>query len=140
MRTSIKTTDTTDTDEPKDHFPALGVDRNATHKVLRAAYYTRTKNFHPDKGGGPVVFERPAAAWEVLGDSAKHGCHDRGEQEPPSDRAVLQGLMSKLFPVRHWGELSQLHDTTQNFPNTAKQVASALVTSNQPTHKTDKNS
>jgi DnaJ family protein A protein 2 len=98
--------DTTDTDEPKDHHAALGVDRNATRKALRAAYYKHAKKFHPDKGGDPVVFERLAAAWEVLDDSAKRGCYDRGEQEPPSDRVVLQDLMSKLFPVRHWGELS----------------------------------
>ena len=102
--------DTTDQDDPIDHHQALGVeDRNATQKELKTAYYQLAKKSHPDKGGDRVVFERIAAAWEVLGNPAKRGHYDRGEQGPPSERVILQNFMSKMFPgSENWGELSKM--------------------------------
>lgn len=53
-----------------DSYSILGIEHDATIAEIRAAYYKRALEVHPDKAGGcKTKFQRLVAAFEFLSDS-----------------------------------------------------------------------
>ena len=59
------------TAKPFDPYGDLELERDATPEQIKKAYYRLSKNYHPDVGGDPEVFQRIARAYEVLSDPDK---------------------------------------------------------------------
>lgn len=54
----------------KDYYKVLGIDRTASSKEIKAAYYKLAKKFHPDRNPGRIVenkFKDITEAYKVLG-------------------------------------------------------------------------
>jgi DnaJ-class molecular chaperone len=49
-----------------DHYLVLGVPSTVDQRGIKKAYYTKSKEFHPDKGGDPVLFNKINVAYRVL--------------------------------------------------------------------------
>jgi len=62
-----------DFDPDKDYYKILGVNKSASDKEVKIAYYKLAQKFHPDKTGGKTEakFKEISSAYEVLGDSSK---------------------------------------------------------------------
>ena len=65
----------------KDYYQALGVDRGADEKAIRAAFRKRAKEMHPDVNrddpGAEEKFKDLNEAFEVLSDTEKRKMYDR---------------------------------------------------------------
>ena len=59
-----------DFDPKKDYYSILGVNKNATEKEVKIAYYKMAQKYHPDKTGGKTTekFKEISNAYEVLSD------------------------------------------------------------------------
>jgi curved DNA-binding protein CbpA len=70
----------------KDPYAALGVTRGADADVIKAAYHSLLKKYHPDKAGkDPAAIEKffeIRAAWECLSDSHRRDPVDRDAPGP----------------------------------------------------------
>ncbi len=68
-------------------YEVLGIDRDATHARIRAAYRRAVMKHHPDKGGDPKKFEEVQKAHEVLTDPDRRAHYDAtgdmGEAKAP---------------------------------------------------------
>ena len=65
-------------DPRKDYYKALGVDKNATEKELKVAYYKLAQKYHPDKSGGnEAKFKDISNAYSILGDKGKRQMYDQ---------------------------------------------------------------
>uniref|UniRef100_A0A1I7XVH9 J domain-containing protein n=1 Tax=Steinernema glaseri TaxID=37863 RepID=A0A1I7XVH9_9BILA len=63
----------------QNHYEILGIDRTATTKEIKAAYYKLSKKYHPDTGGtkeDAEKFQQVASAYEVLGSEDKRRAYD----------------------------------------------------------------
>ena len=64
------------------YYDILGIDRNATHDEIKAAYRAMAAKYHPDRNPGSAsetneIFKRVNRAYEVLGDPIKRAVYDR---------------------------------------------------------------
>jgi curved DNA-binding protein CbpA len=64
-----------------DLYEVLQVDRAAEPEVIRAAYRTLARKYHPDFGGDPRQMASINEAWAVLGHPARRAAYDA---EPPA--------------------------------------------------------
>ena len=83
-------------------YETLEVDKNATAKEIKKAYFRLSKTHHPDKGGEEHKFKEIAAAYEILSDPEKRKAYDKygleGVDDDP-DAAAARGedLFSMFF-------------------------------------------
>lgn len=65
----------------RDYYKILGVNRNATAKDIKTAYYNLAKTHHPDTNksnkGAAANFQEISEAYEVLGDVGKRRLYDK---------------------------------------------------------------
>ncbi|KAJ1832229.1 hypothetical protein LPJ63_003699 [Coemansia sp. RSA 2711] len=71
----------------ENHYVVLGIPQKATYKEIKQAYYTLSRQIHPDKQAVAASAERLAqrkiefhqlsVAWEVLGNAARRQEYDR---------------------------------------------------------------
>ena len=78
---------------PTDPYRVLGVNPQASHGEIKAAYRALVKRHHPDAGGDPAAMLAVNAAWEVLGDRQQRIRldelrRDRGRASSASARAT----------------------------------------------------
>lgn len=82
-------------------YEVLGVDRDADHKTIKAAYRRRAKTAHPDAGGDPAAFEELRMAFDVLSDPALREHYDAtgeiGTKEPDNETAQAVGILATVF-------------------------------------------
>jgi len=79
----------------KTHYETLGVSREASPEVIKAAYRALARRLHPDRTGGDPKKEerlrRVNAAYEVLGDAGRRAAYDErlrlGAEDPESPMA-----------------------------------------------------
>jgi curved DNA-binding protein CbpA len=71
-----------------DLYEVLQVDRAAEPEVIRAAYRTLARKYHPDFGGDPRQMASINEAWSVLGDPARRAAYD---SEPQALDAKMAG-------------------------------------------------
>jgi curved DNA-binding protein CbpA len=60
----------------RDLYEILQVHPRAEAEVVRAAYRTLARKYHPDHGGDAVRMTQINDAWDVLGDPARRGVYD----------------------------------------------------------------
>jgi len=53
-------------DKYKNYYGILGVNRTATPKEIKLAYYAISKEHHPDKGGDEDIFKEITEAYKIL--------------------------------------------------------------------------
>jgi len=61
----------------KDYYEILGVERNATEKDIKSAFYKLAHKYHPDKGGDEKKFKEINEAYQVLSDKEKRAQYDQ---------------------------------------------------------------
>lgn len=50
----------------KNYYSLLGVSNDSDSKKIKKAYYSLSKDHHPDRGGDPISFSKIAEAYEIL--------------------------------------------------------------------------
>jgi molecular chaperone DnaJ len=66
--------------EKRDYYDVLGIDKNADDAVIKKAYRTLAKKYHPDvstESDAEAKFKEVQEAYEVLSDSQKRSQYDR---------------------------------------------------------------
>merc|ERR1712226_532023 len=58
-------------------YETLEIEKNATAKEIKKAYFRLSKTHHPDKGGDEHKFKEIAAAYEILSDEEKRKSYDK---------------------------------------------------------------
>ena len=58
------------------YYGVLGIERTATAKEIKKAYFNLAKQYHPDKGGSPQLFHRVQRAYETLSDDKLRARYD----------------------------------------------------------------
>ena len=83
-------------------YETLEVEKTATQKEIKKAYFRLSKQHHPDKGGEEHKFKENSAAYEILSDEQKRAAYDKygleGVDDDP-DAAAARGedLFSMFF-------------------------------------------
>ena len=83
-------------------YETLEVEKTASQKEIKKAYFRLSKLHHPDKGGEEHKFKEIAAAYEILSDEQKRAAYDKygleGVDDDP-DAAAARGedLFSMFF-------------------------------------------
>lgn len=76
-----------------DHYRLLQVRRDASHKVIAAAYRRLIKDAHPDAGGDDDVARQLNRAYEVLSDPVSRRAYD-ATLPPESGYPSLSGAVA----------------------------------------------
>ncbi|CAJ1406155.1 unnamed protein product [Effrenium voratum] len=92
-------------EDPKGHYKALQLTRDASIAEVHKAYRRRALETHPDKGGSEQAFRLVREAFELLSDVAKRRAYDgsggevSGDFEEESDgaKSVLAALLMNLL-------------------------------------------
>jgi len=63
----------------KDLYKILGVKKKDTKAIIKKAYYSKSKEHHPDKGGDAELFNMISTAYKILIDDEKRARYDNGE-------------------------------------------------------------
>jgi len=75
----------------KDYYAILEISRSASPEVIRAAYRTLAKRYHPDNAdtGNPTMFRAVKEAHDILNDQAQRALYDAQSQNgfPGNGRA-----------------------------------------------------
>jgi curved DNA-binding protein CbpA len=66
----------------RDYYEVLQVHPRAEAEVIRAAYRTLARKYHPDHGGDPARMIALNDAWDVLGDPSRRAEYDTARQVP----------------------------------------------------------
>jgi len=61
----------------KDYYKILGVEKNATDKEIKNAFYKLAHKHHPDKGGDEKKFKEINEAYHILSDKQKRAQYDQ---------------------------------------------------------------
>lgn len=61
---------------PDDPYLELGVPFGSDRRAIRAAYLTRARRLHPDRGGAVADMARLNAAYELLTDAQRRAAYD----------------------------------------------------------------
>jgi curved DNA-binding protein CbpA len=81
-----------------DPYAVLGVPRTATADEIKAAYWSRAKDTHPDLGGDRTEFERVKLANTILADEERRAKYDRtGEVDDSVPENPLSGPLGCLL-------------------------------------------
>jgi len=83
-------------------YETLEVEKTATAKEIKKAYFRLSKLHHPDKGGDEHKFKEIAAAYEILSDEQKRKAYDKYglegvEDDPEAAAARGEDLFSMFF-------------------------------------------
>lgn len=80
------------------HYESLGVDQKATPDQIKAAYRSKAREKHPDKGGSSEDFAPIAKAYEVLSDPERRLLYDTtgGDHRPPIEIEVQNALLAVI--------------------------------------------
>lgn len=82
----------TKVDLGEDLYSMLGVDKKAPVSEIKRAYYKLSKEFHPDVGGDPEVFQKLSQAYNILSDEGKRAQYDAGANPDDLSRDRLDEL------------------------------------------------
>ena len=83
-------------------YVVLGIPPDASAEVIRSAYRTLAKAYHPDRVGsaGTTRFREIAEAYRVLSDPESRGAHNRElHLSRPDERLIVEPLRSEPPPA-----------------------------------------
>jgi curved DNA-binding protein CbpA len=97
------------------HYQVLGVDPGASARDIKAAYRSKARSAHPDKGGSSEEFAPIARAYEVLGDPDRRLLYDATglDQEPDLAAAVRNTLMQAFHQALNDPACGQVVDAVR---------------------------
>ena len=78
-----------------DYYEVLQVSPRAEAEVIRAAYRTLARKYHPDHGGDAGRMIALNDAWDVLGDPARRATYDASRGSSPSRPAPAAAPQSQ---------------------------------------------
>jgi len=79
------------------HYTVLDVAPKATTEEIKAAYYSKARVHHPDKGGDATKMAELTEAWSILRDKKKRRLYD----------AQLLLLCKQAAPCKRQGRVRQ---------------------------------
>jgi molecular chaperone DnaJ len=91
------------TQQKRDYYEILGVDRTATQEQIKQAYRQLALKWHPDRNPSPEAtdkFREIAEAYAVLSDETKRKTYDTTGHEGVSERWSTEDL----FRDFHFGD------------------------------------
>ncbi len=91
-------------------YQILEVERDASADAIKAAYRSRARATHPDRGGDPREFIRVQAAYEILCAVMHEPVGESDVPIPPELRSVVDAIMTD-FRV----QLARAEERTQRF-------------------------
>ena len=80
-------------------YETLEVDKDATQKEIKKAYFRLSKQHHPDRGGDEHTFKEINAAYEILSDPEKRKAYDQYGLEGVDDEGVRAAAGEDLFSM-----------------------------------------
>ena len=80
-------------------YETLEVEKDATPKEIKKAYFRLSKTHHPDKGGDEHKFKEINAAYEILSDPEKRKAYDKYGLEGVDDEGGAQQRGEDLFSM-----------------------------------------
>lgn len=80
-------------------YETLEVEKDATPKEIKKAYFRLSKQHHPDKGGDEHQFKEINAACEILSDPEKRKAYDQYGLEGVDDEGVQAARGEDLFSM-----------------------------------------
>lgn len=80
-------------------YETLEVEKDATPKEIKKAYFRLSKMHHPDKGGDEHKFKEISAAYEILSDEEKRAAYDKYGLEGVDDEGGAQARGEDLFSM-----------------------------------------
>lgn len=108
-----------------DPFEILGVDRDASSKALRDAYYRQSKRYHPDQGGEEWVFRIIAKAYQVL----------QGRRPEINPDPAEIGGNSRIRPGIHDKSVEPAHVVAVEVVWRRYQVSNSVQLLSEPAHR-----
>jgi len=102
--------------EQIDYYKILGINRDASAKEIKQAYYQQAKWHHPDKGGNAEKFRLVAEAYTVLSSNKKRKQYDNSElvRNPISDDR-LEEIKNTMLDVADRMEKSSEEEFDRHF-------------------------
>ncbi|HEX7591831.1 MAG TPA: DnaJ domain-containing protein [Candidatus Limnocylindrales bacterium] len=91
----------------RDLYEILQVHPRAEAEVVRAAYRTLARKYHPDHGGDAVRMTQINDAWDVLGDPARRAVYDASRTTSGPIRAAAAARSTERSPDRPSATTSQ---------------------------------
>lgn len=89
------------TEAVKSFYEVLSIPRNATTEEIKAAYYKKAKDCHPDiSRGSATEFQRLRDAYETLNDPVKRRAYDATTRPHPSEIRFHETKGPEM-PIRH---------------------------------------
>ena len=80
-------------------YETLEIDKDASQKEIKKAYFRLSKTHHPDKGGDEHKFKEIAAAYEILSDEEKRKAYDKYGLEGVDDEGSAAARGEDLFSM-----------------------------------------
>ena len=80
-------------------YETLEVEKEATQKEIKKAYFRLSKTHHPDKGGDEHKFKEISAAYEILSDPDKRKAYDQYGLEGVDDEGGAAARGEDLFSM-----------------------------------------
>mmetsp|Transcript_23397 Transcript_23397/g.53697 ORF Transcript_23397/g.53697 Transcript_23397/m.53697 type:complete len:286 (+) Transcript_23397:205-1062(+) len=80
-------------------YETLEVEKDATQKEIKKAYFRLSKTHHPDKGGDEHKFKEISAAYEILSDPEKRKAYDQYGLEGIDDEGGAAARGEDLFSM-----------------------------------------
>ncbi|WP_019865197.1 DnaJ domain-containing protein [Methylovulum miyakonense] len=80
-------------------YETLGVNKDATPVQIKAAYRSKAKQHHPDKGGDEALFKQVKAAYEVLSNQARRKQYDETGQVDDTELQDEARLRQELIQL-----------------------------------------
>jgi DnaJ family protein A protein 2 len=87
-------------------YETLEIEKDATPKEIKKAYFRLSKLHHPDKGGDEHKFKEISAAYEILSDEEKRKAYDKYGLEGVDDEGGAQARGEDLFSMFFGGRRS----------------------------------
>ena len=82
-----------------DLYDVLGVDKRASRKEIKSAYYKKARESHPDAGGRADDFQKAVTAYSVLVDDGKRAQYDQAGQYSSGANTIREKAYQEITMI-----------------------------------------